>query len=196
MKRHRFPFGKEPAPPLSEQRSTIPMDPAPAQVPEPIATMATAPLSMSRVRVYATEPLPPGLRRPVLPFRAAVQEPLREDEEQEQELSPEVRPEGRRKTRTWSLVIAIACVVAMLLVTAVQVAVELRSVPPATSARIPPLPSAMPAPSVSSSAPIATPAQPSAPPAVSLAPVLPRAPAPRKRPSPRGEIVDPWGSEP
>jgi hypothetical protein len=195
MKPHRFPFGQEPAPPLSEQRSTIPMDPAPEKAPTPSGMTATAPLSASRVRAYATEPLPPGLRRPVLPFRAAVQEPLREDEEQEQELSPEVRP-AIRTARNWPLIAAATCVVAMLIVTAVQVAVELRSVPPAVSVSVPRLPTAEPAPPVSSSAPIATPAQPSAPPAVSLAPVLPRAPAPRKRPSPRGDIVDPWGSEP
>ena len=205
MRPHRFPFGQEPAPPLSEQRSTIPMAPVPAQVPGPLATMATAPLSVSQVRrahAYATAPLPPGLRRPVLPFRAEAPEPLKEEEEEEeeQELSPEVRP-AMGTTRTWPLVLAIACVVAMLLVTVVQVVVEIRSVPPAVSVSAPPLLTVEPAPPAPSSAPVpdiasAARAQPSAPPAVSLAPVVPRAPAPRKRPSPRGDIVDPWGSEP
>lgn len=180
------------------------MEPVPAQAPEPIAAMATAPLAashVSRVRAYATEPLPPGLRRPVLPFRTGTPEPLKEEEEeQEQELSPEVKPEVR-KTRNWPLIAAVACVVAMLLVTAAQVAVELRSVSPAASGSIPPLPTMEPASPAPSSAPLpdvpsAARAQPSAPPAVSLAPAVPRAPAPRKRPSPRGDIVDPWGNEP
>ena len=206
MRPHRFPFGQEPAPPLSGQRSTIPMAPVPVPVPVPLATMATAPLSVSQVRrvhAYATAPLPPGLLRPVLPFRAKAPEPLKEkeeEEEQEQVLSPDVRS-ARRTTHTWPQVFAIACVVAMLLVTAVQVVVEIRSGPPAVSVSMPPLPSAMPAPPAPSSMPLldvpsATPAPPSAPPAVSLAPVVPRAPTPRKRPSPRGDIVDPWGSEP
>jgi hypothetical protein len=217
MKPHRFPFGREPAPPLSAQRSTIPMDPAPEQVREPSAMTATAPLSVSRVsrvRAYATEPLPPGLRRPVLPFRAGTHDPLKEEDqvparhavapletvEQEQELSPEARPKVI-KTSNWPLAFAVACVVAMLLVTAVQVVVELRSLSPVGSVSVPPLPTVRLADPTPSSVPLidassAVPAQSSAPPAASLAPVLPHAPVPRKRPPSRGDIIDPWGSEP
>jgi hypothetical protein len=124
------------------------------------------------------------------------------EEEEEQVLSPQVKPEVRA-TRNWRLVGAVACVVAMLLVTAAQVVVEVRSVRPAVLVSVAPLPTAVPAAPAPSSMPIAyvasaAPAPPSAPPAVSLAPVVPRAPVARKPPpAPRGgEIVDPWGSAP
>ncbi len=113
MSPRRFPFGQETTLPLPAPQSTLPVKPIPEQAPAPWATTATAtaPLSgspVSGVRERLTEPVPTALRSPVLPFQAVPPEPL------------------PRKKRTWPLAVAVASVVTMLLVTAAQVAVELR----------------------------------------------------------------------
>lgn len=187
------------------------MKPIPEQAPAPWATTATAtaPLSgnpVSGIHAQMTGPIPAGLRRPVLPFQQVQPEPLEEGVVPPRHaivpletLEQELKPESRTTRRDWPLAVAVASVVTMLLVTGVQVAVELRSsAVAAVSVSMLPLPAAkLVAPMLSnaplSEVPSAASALPSVSSVASSVPVPLRAPVVRPRQQPRGDLVDPWG---